>query len=58
MITIFCCSSIFSITVADSIGVASSTEIEVSIVGFSSIVVSSIVVVVVVISGDCKKIQY
>jgi len=57
MITIFCCSSIFSVTVADSIGVASSTEIEVSIVGFSSTVVSSIFVVVVVISGNCKKIQ-
>jgi hypothetical protein len=58
MITIFCCSSSFSVTVGDSIGFASSTATVVSIVGFSSIVISSVFVVVVVTSSNCKKIQF
>jgi hypothetical protein len=56
MITIVCCSSIFFVIVGDSIGVASSTATEVSIVGFFSMIVSSVFVVVVMTSGNCKKI--
>jgi hypothetical protein len=46
------------VIVGDSTGTASSTAILVSMIGFSSTTVSSILVVVVVISGNCKKIQF
>jgi hypothetical protein len=57
MFTIVFCSSTFSVIVGDSIGAASLTAIEVSIVGFTSIVVFSVSVVVLT-SGNCKNIRY